>query len=118
MRPKAALGVELADPSVCLASVGLHVAPPLALVIHYPASGRPERVAQRYVRIFVRLISRMCPPDRDLRTRQGDVDVEIVQPALSLVMRGRLKNDFAPHDLVAEPLEPRGELTDARLEGR
>lgn len=96
--------------------VSLHVEPPLALVVLELPAGGSEGIAQRDVRVFVSVIGRVCLADRDLRIGKRDVDVEVVQPALVLVMRRRLDDHVTAHDLWTEPLESGGELANASFE--
>ena len=58
------------------------------------------------------------PPDHDFIVRDGQVHMEIVQSALTMMVMRRLDNDIAAHDLVAVAAEFRGKPANARLERR
>ena len=98
--------------------MALYIAAPLALVVLQLPASCPKCIAQRDIGVFVSVIRRMSVPDRDLFVGQRDVDAEVVQEALVLVMSGRLHDDMAARDVLAEPVEPRGELANTGLESR
>jgi len=96
----------------------LHVAPAFALVILELAPGSAEGVAQRHVRVLVSMVERTGAMNCDFLIRQCNADVEIVGRTLMLVTRQRLDDHMTAHDVLAELVESRGELTNASLQGR
>ena len=99
-------------------AVSLYVAAPLPLVVLELSPSCAKCVAQRDIRVLVSVIRRVGVPDRDFLLGQRDVDSEVVQKALMLVTRGWLHDDMAAHDVLAEPVEFRGELANTGLESR
>ena len=82
------------------------------------AAGGLERVAQCYVDILMGVVFFMFMVHQHLMTRDGDVQVHMEDPALLVVVVGRLNDDLAPHDAVVKFLQPGHLLANVNFDGR
>ena len=75
--PEVTVWVELANTSVRRLHVGLHIQPPLSLVVFKLAPGGTEGVAQSHIRVLVRVGSGVRASDRNLFTGNRDVEAKV-----------------------------------------
>ena len=90
----------------------LDVAAACPAVVLELAARRAERIAQRYVRVLVRGRCRVRTTDRDDLIGERDVDMEVVQRAVSAVTRRWCHDHVTVRDARIEFLEPRHERAD------
>jgi hypothetical protein len=103
--PEPAFVVQFADAPMRLFGVCLYVSASFPFIVLKLASRRLEGIAQRNIRIIVRLIARAGAPGDDLMTRHGNAHMRGEEIALMMVPMGRFNRDVAVNDLRAEFLQ-------------
>jgi hypothetical protein len=88
----------------------------IASVVLEPSAGGVERVANRDVRILMRVVHAAIAADDNLRSGNGEIDVDLEDVALLVPSIAALDNHPAGGDPLEEPVELFGALANSRFE--
>src|SRR5712691_8446323 len=111
-----AVGQQARDPAVIGNRVRLRLAAAPPHMVFQEAARRVKGVADRNIRILVRVVRAGLAPDDDLASGNRQVDPDLEQIALLVPPMGALDDNPAGGDPVEELIEFFGPLADARLQ--
>jgi len=77
-----------------------------------------ERIADRDVGIFMRVVLGRVAANDEFVPRQSDIDTDMEQPALVMVTMRRIDDHVTGGHPIEHPFEPHGPLADSNFEGR
>jgi len=95
-------GRQAHDPTAIGQIVSLDRAAALPAMVYESAAGGIESIANRNVGILVRMVLAGIATDNDLRTGDGEIDVDREQPALLMPLVTTFDNDAAGGNPIEE----------------